>query len=155
MLPGPNPDRISLADVLPSCLSALAGEENRIGLAPAHRIVVILVDGLGAAALKARSGYARVMNAALSGSIDSIFPTTTAAALATLATGFGPGQHGLVGYSVLDAANDRVVNQRSGGDDRLDPANWQRIDTVFERMARAACAATPASPSTPTAGGWG
>jgi predicted AlkP superfamily pyrophosphatase or phosphodiesterase len=41
--------------------------------------------------------------------------------------------HGLVGYSVLDAAHDRVVNQLSGWDDRLDPATWQRVPTLFER----------------------
>jgi predicted AlkP superfamily pyrophosphatase or phosphodiesterase len=40
--------------------------------------------------------------------------------------------HGLVGYTVLDAAHDRVVNQLSGWDARLDPATWQRVPTLFE-----------------------
>ena len=40
-----------------------------------------------------------------------------------------------MGYTVLDAANDRVVNQLTGWDDRLDPATWQRLPTVFERAA--------------------
>jgi predicted AlkP superfamily pyrophosphatase or phosphodiesterase len=147
MLPGPNRDRISLADVLPSCLSALTAAENRIGLAQAHRVVVVLVDGLGAAALKARAGHARAMTAARGATIDSIFPTTTAAALATLATGVAPGEHGLVGYSVLDAANDRVVNQLSGWDDQLDPATWQREDTVFQRAARDGFGAVAVGPA--------
>jgi hypothetical protein len=133
MLPAPTVDRISLADVLQSCLASLAGADNRLGLGASNRVVLVLVDGLGAAALRARAGHARTLSSAPGGSIDGVFPTTTAAALASLATGELPGQHGLVGYSVLDSANDRVVNQLSGWDDRLDPATWQRKQTLFER----------------------
>ena len=135
MLPAPKSDRLRLADVMPSCLAAIAGEPNRLGLAPVERAIVLLVDGLGAAALRARAGHARTLSALLSSvsTIDSGFPTTTAAALGTLMTGVAPGQHGLVGYTVLDTNNDRMVNQLSGWDDRLDPATWQRAATVFER----------------------
>lgn len=97
--------------------------------------MVVLVDGLGAAALKARAGHARTLARTLDAAsiLESGFPTTTAAALASLTTGTSPGQHGLVGYSVLDAANDRVVNQLSGWDDRMNPRTWQSQPTVFER----------------------
>jgi len=106
-----------------------------MGLPAVNRVVVVLVDGLGAAALKSRAGHARTLAGALTPAttIDSGFPTTTASALATLTTGVLPGQHGLVGYSVLDAANDRVVNQLSGWDDKLDPHTWQAQPTVFEQ----------------------
>jgi hypothetical protein len=147
MLPGPNRDRISLADVLSSCLSALSGGANRIGLGHTDRAVVILVDGLGAAAIRARAGHARTMSAALDMTIDSVFPTTTATALASLTTGTSPGQHGLVGYSVLDPANDRVVNELSGWDDRLDPGTWQREDTIFQRAVAAGLGAVVVGPS--------
>ncbi|HEX4442968.1 MAG TPA: alkaline phosphatase family protein [Galbitalea sp.] len=147
MLPGPNPDRISLADVLPSCLASLTGKDNRIGLHGARRVIVILVDGLGAASLRARAGHARTMTAARGATIDSIFPTTTAAALATLATGAPPGRHGLVGYSVLDAANDRIVNQLSGWDERLEPATWQREDTLFQMAAASGFGAVAVGPA--------
>ena len=136
MLPALAVDRISLADVLTSCLASLRSGENRLGFAPADRIIVVLVDGLGAAALRARTGHARTLGAATGQTIDTVFPTTTASALASLATGARPGEHGLVGYSVLDAAHDRIVNQLSGWDDRLDPGTWQRLPTVFE-LARA------------------
>jgi hypothetical protein len=95
-------------------------------------VVVVLVDGLGAASLRARAGHARTLVGALT-VIDSVFPTTTAAALATLATGATPGEHGMVGYTVLDAANDRVINELSGWDSLVDPAAWQRRPTIFER----------------------
>jgi hypothetical protein len=67
--------------------------------------------------------------------IESGFPTTTAAALASLTTGVEPGEHGMVGYSVRDLAHDRVVKQLSGWDSLMDPLSWQPVPTVFERAA--------------------
>jgi Type I phosphodiesterase / nucleotide pyrophosphatase len=137
MLPATKSTRPSLADVLPSSLGAILGAQNTLGLPPVDRAVVLLVDGLGVSSLRARSGHARTMTKALSSSSMATagFPTTTAANLTTLTTGEAPGVHGLVGYTVLDAAHDRVVNQLSGWDDELDPATWQRSRTVFERAA--------------------
>lgn len=138
MLPAAFTTRLSLAAVLPSSVDALLSAENPLGLRPVERIIVVVVDGLGAASLRARSGHARFLAPLLTKqtTIDSGFPTTTAAALATLCTGTTPGTHGLVGYRVLDSASDRLVNQLNGWDDRLDPATWQRSQTVFERAAR-------------------
>jgi hypothetical protein len=135
MLPAPKSDRLSLADVLPSCLAALSGIENRLRLPRASKAVVLLVDGLGSVPLQARRGHARTLASVMTSasSLDSGFPTTTASALATLTTGVSPGQHGLVGYSVLDSARDRVVNQLSGWDDGMRPTEWQVVPTVFER----------------------
>lgn len=137
MLPASKTTRFSLADVLPNCLDALAGRRGPMALAPVTHVVVLLVDGLGRGALEAHAGHARTLSARLprDPAISSGFPTTTAAALATLTTGTQPGQHGMVGYRALDAANDRVVNQLSGWDGRLDPATWQRMPTLFERAA--------------------
>jgi len=134
MLPALNSDAASLADVLRSSLEAIRGEENRLSLPPVDNAIVLLVDGLGADLLKTRAGHARTLAGALTSKsvIESGFPTTTAAALASLTTGVSPGQHGLVGYTVLDPANDRVVNQLSGWDARLDPHTWQPIPTLFE-----------------------
>jgi hypothetical protein len=154
MLPGPTVDRISLADVLTSCLAAVQSEKNRLGFGSANRIVVVLVDGLGAAALRARAGHARTLTAASGQTIDTVFPTTTAAALASFATGAMPGEHGLVGYSVLDGANDRVVNQLSGWDDCLDPATWQRLPTVFQRARERGLSAVAVGPERFAASGF-
>lgn len=139
MLPATKTRRLSLADVLPSCLAALQGGLNALELRPVRKAVVILVDGLGATALATRSGHARTLAPLLTraSTIGAGFPTTTASALATLTTGTTAGEHGLVGYTVLDPAHDRIVNQLSGWDDRLDPATWQRVPTVFERAATA------------------
>ena len=116
MLPATKSGRPSLADVLPSCLAAIFGEPNSLALPPVDRAVVLLVDGLGVSALRARAGHARTLARALTkASVATAgFPTTTAANLATLTTGEPPGIHGLVGYTVLDPAHDRIVNQLTG-----------------------------------------
>lgn len=142
MLPAAFTTSASLATVLPSCLAAVQGRPNALGLRPVEHAVVIVVDGLGASALRAREGHARTLASRLgkATTIDAGFPTTTAAALATLTTGTTPGEHGLVGYRVRDDAG-RLTNQLNGWDDRMDPATWQRRPTVFEQAAAAGVAA--------------
>ncbi len=126
---------VGLRDVLSGALAAVQDRPNRLGLHRLDRVLVVVVDGLGAEALAARAGHARTLASRLNrGSrIATGCPTTTAAALATLATGTDPGEHGIVGYSVLDPAEDRVVNQLRGFDDGGLPAGWQRSETLFER----------------------
>ncbi|WP_150306409.1 alkaline phosphatase family protein [Planctomonas psychrotolerans] len=135
MLPARQSHRACLADVLPSCLAALDGAANPLALGPVDAAVVVLADGLGNAALRARAGHARTLTRGLvkADVLVSGFPSTTAAAIASFATGVLPGEHGLVGYTVLDPANDRVVNQLSGWDEHLEPDTWQRSRTQFER----------------------
>ncbi|TAL46007.1 MAG: alkaline phosphatase family protein, partial [Salinibacterium sp.] len=142
MLPAPKPGGPSLADVLKSGADAIAGRPNRLGLPRVDTAIIVLVDGLGADALRSRSGHARTMSGMLGPKsiIESGFPTTTAAAIASLTTGVAPGQHGIVGYTALDTANDRVVNQLSGWDDRIDPLAWQLEPTIFEAVAEGAAA---------------
>ena len=149
MLPARQSHRTSLADVLPSSLAALRSAANPLDLPGVDAAIIVLVDGLGSAALRARAGHARTLARRL-GKPDVLvsgFPTTTATALASLATGTRAGEHGLVGFTVLDAANDRVVNQLSGWDDRLDPATWQRSATVFERAEESGIAAVSVGPA--------
>jgi len=138
MLPAGTFSRPSLADVMASCLAAIRGESNVLNLSKIDRAVVLVADGLGAHALRARSGHARFLSLRLTKqhTIDSGFPTTTAAGLGSLSTGLKPGQHGLVGYNVLDPASDRVFNHLSGWKGVPDPSSWQRGNTVFEQASR-------------------
>lgn len=134
IVPGRPPQAVTLADVMPSCVASLSGAPNALGLGPARSAIVLLVDGLGSSSLGARRGHARTL-AGRPGSLWSGFPTTTASALTTLTTGVLPGEHGLIGYSVLDGDRDRVVKQLSGWDAGMRPDTWQRSSTVFERAA--------------------
>jgi predicted AlkP superfamily pyrophosphatase or phosphodiesterase len=133
-LPSARARRFGLADLLPNCLQAMDGRRGPLGLLPVTHAVVLVADGLGSTALEARAGHARTLASRLTAAsvVSSVFPTTTAAALATLTTGTPPGQHGLVGYTALDAANDRVVNQLTGWDDDAMSSDWQRMPTLFE-----------------------
>ncbi|MCS5496837.1 alkaline phosphatase family protein [Cnuibacter physcomitrellae] len=137
MLPMRDVSAPTLADVLPSCVAALRSEPNALALPSAERVLVILVDGLGMANLRARAGHARHLAAFATkrAVLTSGFPTTTAAALTTLMTGTLPGEHGIVGYTALVPATDAVVNQLSGWSETMAPDTWQRSETVFERVS--------------------
>lgn len=120
--------------MLASSFASLRREPNAFELPAASGAVVVLVDGLGAANVQARAGHARFLASRMSRRdvIRTVLPSTTAAALATFSTGRMPGEHGLVGYRVLDPAHDRLVNQLSGWDDAMAPETWQRVPTLFE-----------------------
>lgn len=137
MLPARQFSALRLADVLTSSLAAIQGRPNPLGLPLASKSVVVLADGLGVSSLRARAGHARFLSSLLTRAsvIDGVFPATTAAGIATLTTGVEPGMHGLVGYRVLDADRDRVINQLTGWDTHVDPATWQLQRTVFELAA--------------------
>lgn len=66
----------------------------------ASQVVVLVVDGLGWLQLQDRTHLAPVLGAMVGGPITTVAPTTTATALASIATGLTPGEHGLVGYRV-------------------------------------------------------
>jgi hypothetical protein len=142
--PAPAYGRRSIAEVLGSAAASLGvdGFENRLGLPPAKRICVVLADGLGRGLLKQKSAHTPFLRGVMQQGqgavpvwLDSAFPSTTAASLASLGTGLAPGQHGLVGYDVLDPSQDKVVNMLGNWDADVDPHDWQPFPTVFERAA--------------------
>lgn len=135
MLPVPADGAPRLTGVLGAALGSVAGTPNQLDLPRANSAVVVLVDGLGAANLRGRAGHARFLAGRMGKRdvIRTVFPSTTAAAIASFATGLMPGVHGLMGYRVPDRANDRVVNQLSGWDARMVPEQWQRHPTVFDQ----------------------
>lgn len=77
-------------------------------VAEATQIVLLVVDGLGAEQLRARSGLAPMLTSGMGGPITSVAPSTTACALTTLVTGRVPAEHGVLGYRV--AFDGKVMN---------------------------------------------
>ena len=67
--------------------------------APGNQVLLV-IDGLGAEQLGARSHLAPVLSGGAGQSITSVAPSTTACALTTLVTGRVPAEHGVVGYRV-------------------------------------------------------
>lgn len=128
-----------LTDVWPNVIAAVDGQAGA-WLAPARSGIVMLVDGLGARNLAARRGHARFLGERLGKRdvVRSSVPSTTATALTSLMTASPPGMHGIVGYRVRVPGTDVIANQLSGWEKAgLDPAAWQRSETVFERRAAA------------------
>jgi hypothetical protein len=77
-------------------------------VAGATQVVLLVLDGLGAEQLRARTALAPVLSSAEGCAITSVAPSTTATALTTLVTGTVPAEHGVVGYRV--ALDGKVMN---------------------------------------------
>ncbi|MDF2049420.1 nucleotide pyrophosphatase/phosphodiesterase family protein [Arthrobacter sp. Cr_A7] len=142
--PAPAYGRRSVADVLTSAAASLGidGFANTLGLPAASRVCVVLADGLGRNLLKQKTAHTPFLRSVIQAGqgdipvwLDSAFPSTTAAALASFGTGLPPGQHGMVGYDVLDPEQDKVVNLLGNWDPGVDPEQWQPFPTVLERAA--------------------
>ncbi|YCH09399.1 alkaline phosphatase family protein [Arthrobacter sp. alpha11c] len=145
----------SIAEVFTSAAASMGipGFANQLHLPAAQRVCVVLADGLGRSLLKQKASHTPFLRSILSGGqgsvpnwIDSAFPSTTAASLASLGTGLPAGQHGMVGYDVLDPSQDKVVNLLGNWDAHVDPALWQPHATVFERIGAEADVVTVSLP---------
>jgi len=73
-----------------------------------HSYVLFLFDGLGA--LQLDHPDAAALAASHRATIDTPFPASTTASLATIATGLPPSQHGLLGYQLWLPELNEVVN---------------------------------------------
>jgi hypothetical protein len=159
-VPLPKYGSSALADLVPSLLDALgaAGFANPLGIEPASAVCLFVVDGLGAELLAEHPAEAPFLTRCGGGWLTAGFPATTAASLASLGTGRPPGEHGLVGYTMLLPGEAVPMNNLSwapyglqGGDggDLLHRAVPERVQpeaTAFERGAAAGITITLAGP---------
>lgn len=119
-------------------------------------IVMVLVDGLGWQMLRERAGHTPNLRRLLADSdyLYTCAPSTTAAALTTLATGVYPGAHAMVGYAVRDPllrghlgaghvpGPGDVFDLITFKNSSHDPLTWQSVPTLIERAnakANAGC----------------
>jgi predicted AlkP superfamily pyrophosphatase or phosphodiesterase len=137
----------SLAELAPSLLAALGlPGPNPLGIEPAGRVCLLLVDGLGAHQLAAHAGDAPFL-AALDGGVplSAGFPSSTPISLATLGSGAPPGAHGLLGLRIdaggelLDTLAWSIHRAGTAVDVReeLPPERVQPLETAFARAAAA------------------
>lgn len=136
----------SLCEVLTSALAALGvrGEHDALGLPPASRYCVVVIDGLGWNLLRAHPVAAPFL-ASLSGrAITATTPSTTATSLTSLGTGLAPGRHGMLGYTTRAPGGNVLFNALRWEPD-LDPRAYQPNPTVIERAVAAGVAATVVS----------
>ncbi len=149
-----------LRGLLPAVLTSLdpiapaAGEHSEQGAAfvlpRARRACVLLVDGLGHELLVRHRAYApflwslheaaaaaraRGSDVGWPASARVGFPSTTASSIASLTTGVGAGEHGILGYTMAMPGRDGLLNLLRWRDDAHGPAARlvQPVPTVFER----------------------
>jgi hypothetical protein len=136
----------TLADLSSSIFASLEPGSpepvNVLGLAPATRACLLIVDGLGWELLRAHPAAAPFLSelARNSKPITAGFPATTVTSLASIGTGRPPGQHGMLGYQVMIPGEERLLNGLRW-DARVDPREWQPLPTLYERAAAAGIAA--------------
>ncbi|MBL3700382.1 alkaline phosphatase family protein [Leucobacter luti] len=157
MLPTAADNGARLAAILPSGIAAVAsglGRDPRdtlseiypgagsdgfkdldLGLVPKLRsLVLIVVDGLGHANLRARRGHAPTLSGLPQRRIETVAPSTTGAALTTITTGRLPGAHGLIGYRIRHPELG-LVTTLSEWDGIPDRRSWQLADPLFANAA--------------------
>ncbi|MEU8385852.1 nucleotide pyrophosphatase/phosphodiesterase family protein [Streptosporangium sp. NPDC048865] len=134
----------SLADLSSSLLAAVGVDgANPLDLAPAGRVVLFLVDGMGAELLRAHPGVAPFLSS-LSGGVSggvltAGFPATTVTSLSTIGTGLPPGGHGMLGYQLAVPGAGYLLNclRWTAPGPLVEPGEWQPAPTVYERAAAA------------------
>lgn len=104
-------------------------------LSATRSIVILVVDGLGHANLKAAAGHARTLTGLPTKRIETVLPSTTGAALTTLTTGMLPGEHGLIGYKIRHPELGLLTTLRDW-EGIEDPRTWQRGTPLFELAPR-------------------
>lgn len=105
---GPN-----VRGIVPALLGPGAWDSSLPGWFPdlvrgADQVVLLVLDGLGWDQLCERADVAPTIAGLDGGPIMTVAPTTTATALASIATGLTPGEHGLIGYRM--AMGSEVLN---------------------------------------------
>jgi hypothetical protein len=125
----------------------IQGFANPLGIPPAERACLLLIDGLGDEQLRRYAIDAPFLSSLRGDPLTAGFPATTSASIPSLGTGKPPGEHGLVGYTMALPGYDRLFNCLSwalyGIGPRTDlinevvPERLQPVPTVFERAAAA------------------
>lgn len=127
-----------LSQVTPSIFSSLglesAVDHLGVGISPHGRELLFLIDGFGIDIFQKYEQQMPTMSRMYKhGLIQTAFPSTTATSLATLTTGVMPGAHGMLGYTIqVPRSGGRLLNALKW-DERVDPENWQPVETLFQR----------------------
>ena len=125
-----------LSEVVPALLAEVHDPKERPRprwlpeqVVGARQVVLLVLDGLGARQLDERARLAPVLASGTGTTLTSVAPSTTAAALTSLATGLVPAVHGVVGYRLAIGAEIlNVLGWRLGERDarqRVRPREFQ------------------------------
>ncbi|MGN9841635.1 alkaline phosphatase family protein [Nonomuraea sp. H19] len=135
----------TLADLSGALLAAVgvpseSDQDPAIVLAPAERVCLFLVDGLGAELLRAHPEAAPFLSGLGSRTLTAGFPTTTVTSLCSLGTALPPGEHGMLGLTLAVPGTGHLFNclrWTLPDGQTMDPEKWQPAATVYQRAAQA------------------
>ena len=91
----------SVSALVPALLGARPAPWLPACVAGARAIVLLVLDGFGWRAIDAGRAQLPVLGSLEGGPITTVVPSTTAAALTSIASGLPPAAHGMVGYRML------------------------------------------------------
>jgi hypothetical protein len=98
----------SLDQIVPTLLHGRSPAWLPEPLSGASSVVLLVLDGLGWASVESNRSRLPELGAMVGGPITTVIPSTTAAALTSLATGLAPSQHGIVGFRMR--VDDSILN---------------------------------------------
>ena len=94
----------------------------------ARSVVLLVIDGLGWEAIRSRPEQLPTLSSFAGGSISTVAPSTTAAALTSITTGVAPAHHGLIGYRIrVDGSVLNALSWRFPDRAPPDPSSVQRV----------------------------
>ena len=110
------------------------------------KVVVILLDGLGANNLKRLLPKDSFLRSHLASELTTVFPATTAAATTSLRTGLNPSEHGYVGWTAYIEPIDKVITLFTDSEKGTDDETCEEflkvkddllgIETVVEQIRK-------------------
>ncbi|MEW6476362.1 MAG: alkaline phosphatase family protein [Actinomycetota bacterium] len=122
----------SVSAVVPALLGTRDAPWLPACVVGARAVVLLVLDGFGWRAIEAIRARLPELGALQGGPITTVVPSTTAAALTSIASGRPPARHGMVGYrmlvggQVLDTLRWKVPDGRAP-----DPASVTLVDRSF------------------------
>jgi hypothetical protein len=128
----PDYDGASVSGLVPALLGSRPAPWLPGCVEGARAVVLLVLDGFGWRAIDAGRSHLPVLGSLEGGPITTVVPSTTAAALTSIASGMPPARHGLVGYrmllggQVLDVLRWKVPDGRAP-----DPAEVTRVESSF------------------------
>ncbi len=128
----PDYDGASIAGVVPALLGARPAPWLPGCVTGARAVVLLVLDGFGWRAIEAARERLPELGTLEGGPITTVVPSTTAAALTSIATGLTPARHGMIGYrmlvggQVLDVLRWRVPEGKAP-----EPGSVTLVDRAF------------------------
>ena len=97
----PNYGEGSIADIVPALLGGRPAPWMPNCVTGARAVVLLVLDGFGWRAIDGARSRLPELGALEGGPITTVVPSTTAAALTSIASGLTPSRHGMIGYRML------------------------------------------------------